>query len=88
MPLADSSTATPSDLALFAAVGVVLGLVTVGQGRLYRWRRSRGKAPVLPGWAPGGWWPRHPTTTVRAGWTAAGVGGALLVLALYRWFTG
>lgn len=88
MPPADSRTATPPELALFATVLIVFGLVTVGQGRRYRWRRSRGKAPLLPGWAPGGWWPRHPTATARAGWTAVGMGGALLMLALYRWFAG
>lgn len=72
------------ELALFALLVIVLGLISVGQGYVYRRRRSRGKEPLLPAWAPGGWWPRHPTATLRAGWATAAVGIALLLLAVYR----
>jgi hypothetical protein len=71
-------------LASTALVIILLGLVTVGQGLVYRWRRSRGRKPLLPGWVPGGWWPHHPTATLRVGWVVVTVGVLLLLVAIYE----
>ncbi|MBQ0892774.1 hypothetical protein KBX37_06605 [Micromonospora sp. U56] len=84
MRVAAGAEARPFELALAALLVIVLGLISVGQGYVYRRHRSRGKEPLLPAWAPGGWWPRHPTATLRAGWATTVVGIALLILAAYQ----
>ncbi|GAB3160395.1 hypothetical protein GCM10027290_66400 [Micromonospora sonneratiae] len=72
-------------MALFALLVIILGFIFVGQGYV-----TGGAEPVaehlsfIYTWAPGGWWPRHPTATLRLGWATTAVGMALLLVAVYR----